>query len=286
MKRLLMTGCLLVLTACTNLDAVRDISHRLSTASMAWDDVGGEFANSCIRESSINPLLSDCDLEKKASAGLAGANQVLGNYFKALRESADNSNFTIQPGLDQAAAAAAGIPGIDTKQVTAISGLVGLLSKLATGAIREATLRELIEQGGPSAQIVVRGLDDLVVTRLGRRLETERFQLTGQFGRLLLAQKETVGPDPSTLCSGSAASKFSGVGFLLTLEYCRRLGVIDNRVNALAAYRSSLAVADKALAEMQSSKTKLKAKALAQKLFEVGVDLDDKVAAIRKAFGR
>lgn len=285
MKRMLTTSLALALSSCTSLDAVRDISTRLSSASGAWNDVGGDIYASCQRESGVNPVLVDCNLEKDASTGVAGANAVLANYFKALMDTANESNFTIQPGLDQASAFAAKIPGINADQVKAVSGLFGLLTKLATGALREATLRRLIEDGGPSAQTVVRGMDGLVVPRLARELDTERFQLTGQFGRLILAQKDPVGPDPMALCSGPAASKFSGTGYLLTLEYCRRLALLDKRVKALSDYQASLGAADKALTELQSSKTKLTTKDLAQRLYEIGADLDEKIGAVRKAFG-
>jgi hypothetical protein len=40
-----------------------------------------------------------------------------------------------------------------------------------------------------------------------------------------------------------------------------------------------------ALIELQSAKTHLKAKALAQKLYAIGSELDQRVAAVRKAFG-
>lgn len=273
------------LTGCTSLDAVRAVSTRLSSASGSWNDVGGDIYASCQRESSLNPVLVDCNLEKDASTGLAGANAVLASYFKALMDAANESNFTIQPGLDQASASAAKIPGINSDQVKAVSGLFSLLAKIATGALREETLRLLIEEGGPSAQTVVRGMDGLAVPRLTRELDTERSQLTGQFGRLILAERDPVGADPAMLCSGSAASKFSGTGYLLTLEYCRRLAILDKRVKALADYQASLRVADRALAELESSKTRLKTKELAQRLYEIGSDLDEKVTAVRKAFG-
>lgn len=285
MKRFLTGVCALALSACTSLSAVSDVSARLKSASATWNDVGSEFAASCEREATLNPALADCALESDASSGLAAANAVLGNYFAALANAANESNFTVKPKLDAAASSVAKIPGINADQLTAVSGLAGLLVNLATNAIRERTLRDLIERGGPAAQTIVRGMDGLVVPRLGRRLDTERLQMTGQFGRLILAQRDRAGPDPSALCTGPSASRFSGTGLLLTLEYCRRLAVLDKRAKALADYQASLAVADKALTELQSSKSRLKSRDLAQRLYAIGSDLDDKVSAVRKAFG-
>lgn len=285
MKRIALAICIFALPGCTDLRAVGDISLRLKAASASWNDVGNEITASCERERTINPALSDCDLENKASSGLAGANAVLANYFRALGDAANESNFTIQPGLDSTTTSVANIPGINQDQVKAASGIFSLLAHLTTEKLRENTLRDLISHGAPPTQIVVRGLDDLVVPRLTRRLDTEKFQLTAQFSRWIGAQGDRVGPDPSSFCSGSGAAQFSGTGYLLVLEYCRRLGVIDARAKALLDYQTSLHQADQALAELQSSKTKLKSKALAQQLYKVGVDLDTKVAAVRKAFG-
>ncbi|MDG2514071.1 hypothetical protein P7B04_15345 [Sphingobium yanoikuyae] len=284
MKRALAALCVSMLCGCTNLGAVRDISSRLTTASVNWNDVGADIAGSCERQRTINPKLTDCLLEKKASDGLAGANAVLGAYFKALMSAANESNFTIQPGLSAATASVAEIPGVNTDQVKAVSGLFGLIANLVTAKMREDTLRDLIDRGGLPARTVVTGMNDLVVPRLTRQLEAEKIQLTAQFARLLAEQRDNVGADPSVLCVGSQSSKFSGPGFLLTLEYCRRLAVIDKRTKALADYAESLKAADTALAELQSSRTRLKTADLAQRLYSIGSDLDTKISAVRKAF--
>lgn len=284
MKRGLTALCIFMLCGCTNLSGVRDISSRLTTASANWIDVGADIAGSCERQRTINPMLADCLLENKASDGLAGANAVLGAYFKALTSAANESNFTIQPGLSAASASVAEIPGVNTEQVKAVSGLFGLVANLVTAKMREDTLRELIDRGGQPARTVVTGMNDLVVPRLTRQLEAETTQLTAQFARLIAEQRDNVGADPSVLCVGSQASKFSGPGVLLTLEYCRRLAMIKKRTKALAGYADSLKAADAALAELQSSRTRLKAADLAQRLYTIGSELDAAIAAVRKAF--
>jgi hypothetical protein len=121
------------------------------------------------------------------------------------------------------------IPGINQEQVTAVSCLVSLLARLAVERLREDTLRELIGDGGPAAKTVVDGLSELVVPRLKSRLGAERTQLAGYFAKAILDQRDTVGPDAEALCVGSAASKFSSTGFLLTQEYCKRFTILDRR---------------------------------------------------------
>ena len=111
MNRLAWALLIPALSSCTNLAAVSAISSRLTAASDSWNDVATDIAGSCQRELTLNPALGDCQIEKKASDGMVGANALLRNYFKALGDAANESNFTIQPGLDAATASVANIPG-------------------------------------------------------------------------------------------------------------------------------------------------------------------------------
>ena len=228
--------------------------------------------------------MQDCDLDAKASAALVGADVVLHAYFDALLAAATETNFTVQPGLDAAAASFAAIPGVDPAPAQAITGLAGLLAGWATEAMRQRTLRDLITRGGPPAQAVIGGMRQLVAPRLRGRLDAERTNLTTYFARAILAQRDAVGSDPEALCGGSGAAGFSATGFLLTQHYCERLAIVTRRQAAVDSYDASLKAASDALVELQSAKTRLKARALADKLFAIGRDLDDKVTAVRKAF--
>jgi len=169
--RIALWASCLVLAGCADLTAVRDISSRLTVASKNWNEVSADIAGSCQRELALNPQIGDCQLERKASDGLIAADAVLTEYFSALLAAATETNFSIKPGLDKATAAVAGIDGIDEAKVKAVSGLVGLLTKIAGEKLREDTLRELIASGGPAAQSVIEGLRGLVVPRLRGRLD-------------------------------------------------------------------------------------------------------------------
>jgi len=271
-----------LLCGCTDLDAVGKISSQLVSASGSWDGVSADIAGSCVRQQSLNPDVGDCSSEKAAANGMAGANAILQSYFTALGDSANGSNFSIQPGLDSAAGSVAGIPGINAGQVQAAAGLVGLLAKVATEAMREATLRDLIAHA-PEARSLIAGIQMPLGPRLARQLDAERSLLGAHYGRLILAQGDRVA-DLAALCSGPGAARFSGTGFLLAEDYCRRVATVDQREAALADYRASLADADRTLGELQSSKSRLKGKALARRLFSIGVDLDAKITALHKAF--
>ncbi|WP_377295871.1 hypothetical protein [Rhizobium sp. SGZ-381] len=273
-----------LLTGCADLSAVSDISKNLKDASSAWGDVGAELAASCKREIKLNPSLTNCSVEIAASAGLAQMNDVLSGYFQALGDVAAETKFTIKPGLDKATAAVAKIPKIDSDRVKAVSGVVALLTKLANEGARERTVQDLIENGAPPARKIIGGLDSLLAVRLIRQLETERTQLTSQFSTWIASERGDLSEKPEAVCSGSKASTFNGPGYLLSLEYCRQLDVINGRIKAVESYRQSLKKADAALAELQSTDIRFNTKALAKNLYAIGSEIHDDVAAIRKAF--
>jgi len=141
-KKLAWAFIIPLLSSCSDLAAVSDISSRLVSASSSWDDVASDIAGSCQREQTLNPELRDCQTEQSASDGMVGANALLRSYFQALGDAANESNFSIQPGLDTATSSVANIPGINTDQVQAASGLFAALARIATESMRESTIRE------------------------------------------------------------------------------------------------------------------------------------------------
>jgi hypothetical protein len=59
---------------------------------------------------------------------------------------------------------------------------------------------------------------------------------------------------------------------------------LQEREKALVAYRVSLERADDAMRDLQSNKTKLSRKALAQRLYAIGEELNTSVKDVRLAF--
>ncbi len=283
MKRAIPGALFLALGGCTNLQAVSEISKHLTSASGSWRNVGQEIQASCERMQRLNADVTDCKTQAAAAQGLSDATAVLTSYFGALGAGANEANFTVQPGLDAAAASVNRIPGVTQDQVNAVSGLVGLLARQVSGRMREETLRELIGEGAPLSQEIIAGLEDLAVQDLQRQLNLERIQLAGHFIALIAAERDTI-MNRETLCRDNQSSGFSGTGLLLTLEYCDRRRIVDERDKALEAYRASLAKASEALEELQSSRTQLRSRELAAQLYSTGSELKDKVDALQTAF--
>ena len=274
---------------CTNLSAVSDLSLTLSEASETWDDVAQDVVGSCERRIVLSSTTTDCGIEQRATDGLVAANAVLDEYFEALGAAANESNFNLDGGLGDVAGAVGNIPGVDSAQVEAASGLVQLLTSSATDRLRERTLRDLIEQGGPPAQDIVGMMDGLLADRLVRLLDDEQRTLDTAFTLWLNNDRFANTGGIRAYCAEPKAGFFpdtaDGTNYLMVEAYCNRAGTIAERREAIAEYRESLVTAREALTELQSSRTKLKGTALAARLFAIGSDLRKQVGAVQKAFG-
>lgn len=278
------------LAGCSNLEAIRNISSNLTTASASWNEVATEVLESCRREQVFNTsaILSDCDLEERASKGLVAANGVLRSYFAALNAAATESNFTIDPGLNAVGSSVGNIPGINQSQVQSVTGLFTFLTDIATTALRERTIRELISEGAPSAQNIISAMDELVVDRLIGRLDTEQTQLTSTFAGWLQAEQITLPDAPSSMCAVGNAPKVDnatgGTAFLLIQEYCQRIKTIEARMKAVSDYQTSLEKASAAITELQSPGVKLESDELAERLQTIGSDLRENITSLQAAF--
>lgn len=284
MRKFSLFVCAALLAGCTDLSAVREISSDLTKASSAWDDVAADLRGSCQREILLNPDIETCERAQKASEGVIAANKVLGAYFTALANLANDDSFSIQTGLDTATTSVSKIRDIDTDQVEAVSGLFGLLVDLAATHMQQEALSIAIEHGAPNATTIIEAMDKIVATPLQQRLQSEKTHMAALYTAKIRQQGDPVNAAPDSLCNASTASTFSGTGFLLVKDYCSHQLVIEAREKALAAYRASLADATEALTALTSSKADLDARDLAKQLFKIGFDLNDKISAVEKAF--
>lgn len=275
-----------LLSSCTDMTAVTTISTQLISVSSIWNEVGNEFIASCQRERQVNPALTDCATQQQATDGIVRLNGVLTGYFTALGDAANDSNFTIQPGLGDLASSVENIPGINQAQVSAATGLAGFLAKWALQSLREATVRDLIDKGVPPARELIGALDSLVVKNLTVELNGERQALDGKFGPYIL-QSQAI-PDPGNLgaiCVAGATAGFgSGPAYLLANEYCHRVSLLDQKIKALNDYKNSLMSANNALTALQSNRTNLKGRALLNQLFNISIDLNTNISNVKNAF--
>ncbi len=277
------------LAGCYNLEAVRSLSGKLSGATATWADPSREFHASCLRSRQLGSGKDDCTIQKQATDGLLAANKILNNYFKAIEATANEQNLSVSGGVDNLTSSVAGVPGVNSDQVQAVSGLGALLARLALAGYRERTLRTLITEGAPPAHRIMEFMRTTVADNLASVLLSEKIRLTSLFADegYIPNFRSKIGGDPAAACNdGPIANRFTnGAEYLLALEFCRRQLSIAEKEKAIANYRTSVATSEDALRALQSSKARLSSEQMARQLYAIGAELDEQVREVRSAFG-
>jgi hypothetical protein len=281
-RYLILAGGLLALGGCKNLQTVESLSATLVSASKSLDSVSGELEASCVRQQQFNPALQ-CTDPAQASKGLEATDALLEAYFSALGEAAGAKSFTVKSGLDSLSGSVSAIPGIDTQEVKAASGLAEVIATLFTEGAREKTLRNMIDNGAPHAKALVAMLRTRVPRALETSLAAEQDALTSQFDRYL---NGALGSNPEGRCASGPRSADFGAGsnFLIALEYCRRLTDVQSKRAAISSYQDSLTNIDSSLDTLASSKSDLTAEQLVEQLRDTVNKLKANTAAVQKAF--
>ncbi|MEM7666640.1 MAG: hypothetical protein AAF250_12350 [Pseudomonadota bacterium] len=285
MRIAVLAFCAVLTAGCTNLEAVRSISTELTLASESWETASGELHRSCEREYRLNEQLANCDLDRANAQGLADATEVLRVYFETLAAVAGEEAFTIDPSLSDLSGSVGSINGVNTAQVDAVGGLARLLVDVSLNARREAVLRDLIDNGGGNAQVVVDSLlKDHVAGLMRTRLQTERVQAINFYDDKFASADLPAGTDPQDYCRDRLPRSAPALQFLLVEEFCRHDTLLTEREEAIAAYEASLDDASAALTELRSNSAKLSSADLAQRLYGIGADLRASVRDVEAAF--
>ncbi|MEM9500392.1 MAG: hypothetical protein AAF941_00970 [Pseudomonadota bacterium] len=277
--------CAALTAGCTNLEAVRSISTDLTLASESWETTSDELYNSCRREYRLNHQIADCEADKANALGLADATEVLRIYFETLAAAAGGDAFTVDAGLADVTVSVSRISGVDPAQVDAVGGLARLLADIVLDAKREKVMRELIEDGGANAQLVVDSLlKDHIAALMRTRLQTERVQAINFYDDKFANADLPAGVNPQDYCRDRLPRNAPALQFLLVEEFCRHDALLTEREGAIADYEASLNEASRALTELQSNSARLSNAVLAERLFAIGADLRSSVRNVEAAF--
>jgi len=288
----LLLSVTLSLGGCRDFGAIHDASAEAVRATRGWDDVAGELAGSCLRDSRFNPAIADCQSSAKAAAGTIAVDRLLAAYFGAIADVSNGRNFTVEPGLNDLAASAGAIPGADQGRISAAFGLATALSNLITGAARERAMRRLIAEGGPHAIVLIDFLEQYVVPALRTKIGSERDDMAVAFAGYIAAQGGQFPNPPEALCAapGPRVAQFGGakggVNFLLAVDYCRRVAMLQREDKAIAHYTASLGAARALVTDLAGAKFKLKDRVLIETIARTAAELSEKSEAVRDAFAR
>ncbi len=214
------------------------------------------------------------------------ADKALSGYFNALQQVSDTKNFSLDSALGALGKSAGAIPGIDQSQVTSVDTFATFVAGLATGAMREKTLGDLINDGAPKAKAVVDVLQQVGVPALKTIYRNELTTTTSTFVSYVQSTGVAFDIGGNSCSAGPNAKDFTtGNAFLLAMEYCRRVQAITAKQNALNSYDNSLGSARTTLQQLIDGKDKLKDTDVIQNLLKDASTLRTDVDAMKKAFG-
>ncbi len=283
---LALAGALLA-AGCANFEAVNQTAGELVSASDAWSVLAKDFKGSCERRNLLVATardVSDCAQERRATDSLAATDKVLAAYFLALQQASTTSNFSVDPGLASVATVAEGLPGVQSGQVDAVTGLASYLAGLVTRGVEERTVKRLVADGAPRAEAVLDVLIAAVVPELENQYRGERRQTLAAFTSYA-QQSGTVLSVSDDACAAPAVRDFpTGVGYLLGQAYCTRIVSLQTKQAALASYKDSLMSARQTLVELQHGADDLTAKELAKQLGHDASGLKNDIQALKQTF--
>ncbi len=274
----------LSISACADYTAVGKLSTRMTEATGAWKGVAEQSKLSCRRLVELGDGTEECTTKDRAADALIAVNDRLSRYFAALGGVAEDKNYSVSDGMSDLSGEIANIPGINTDDGSAISELTTTIANLLLQGRRERTMRRLIDDGAPPAQRVIAMMRRVGVPTFGGNLLSERQRIDLALATTVPRPLERLGPDRSKWCMTPPrlyAFDADRPAFLMATELCRRHREVREDLAAVAAYDASLAAAAKALEELQSSATRLKASDTAARLYDRAHDLRKKIDAVR-----
>ncbi len=274
----------LAVAGCANFQAVNRTAKELLSAQTSWNAIATDYQASCRRGDLMSASAIECGGEGRATKSLEAANDILADYFKALEQASETSNFSVEPGITALASSVEGLPGANADQVDAAKVLASFLANLATRSLEERTLKRLIADGAPKAEAVLGVLHDTVVPQFEERYKTEARLTQTAFMSYLQASGTLLDLRSATCEQVSVRGLANGTGYLLMQDFCTKQQALERRKTALAAYSASLVKAQTLLAALEQGKDDLDAKALAKQIESDLSTLKKDVEGIKDVF--
>jgi hypothetical protein len=151
------------LTACANLDAVRDFGS--SAARMAaYPKAAQAYRDSALTSapyvSAAQPGLVDAAARSRQAAQALKLQVELGRYFATLAKLAGEDTYAIDTQLDALGKGAAAVPdsALDAGTLQAYTSLAKAVSRFVLLGVQERAVKELVSDGGPHAMRILGSL--------------------------------------------------------------------------------------------------------------------------------
>ena len=272
-----------VLSGCTNLTSVQ-MYARASAEAVEVPEVLSAYATAPTRMARLEPAEAGKELaavgreRERQRARMAGAQRVLGAYFRSLHDLAAGTLPSVDPeigaigtALEEAGAVGAASGGMSREALSAAGSLAKVLGRWALEGYRQSRLQEVIREADPPLRVVVAGLAEAASRDLAASLDQEAEAVGKYFG--------AASADATSRGLDDAAGRLSRY---LEAEAADRVEV---RRQQLKAYLAVLRKVGSGHADLAANAEKLDAATLRTRLMQVARDLETLSRAVRTLAG-
>ncbi len=268
---LLLPLAALLSSGCVTFPAVRAVASASQQASAPFREIAADMPASCLRAEAYRPAglgpESACTTLEKVKPSLLDVQNVLDNYFGVLGQLASNQPVSFDKPFDQLTAAVKAGTKVPAAQIDAVDSLAKYLADLATRAIREATLKDVIAAQNGNVQKVLEAQKTIAGNDYRQLLENEDRALHFHFDAT-----------PQDRAREPLAVK------LAEDQLRERLAVLKTRLAAIDTYEKALDRVAQAHQRLYDHRDDLSAKDLASALYTEARTLIALANQVEKAF--
>ena len=276
--KLCVLTCLLF-TGCVKPTAVDDLAKMATQASQLAPGVMSIGYDSCVAEATDAQLAAvrqfdehfhidqtaidnTCKERKQTVDRLTKTFQLIVSYIQTLDKLASGGATTYDKSLTTLVGE---IPGLDSKQQPAVTGLAKLVVDAFEKHWRERQAAKAIEQAQPHMLVLTKMFEDQIPPFLQAMLDNETASV-GSLYRQIVARTPETSP------------------ILLTGLYSGHTVLIDRSRAGIEAFRKVVADIQTGHTALFNNRNKLDALDAMQELFQTASDVQKQVAAMQKAF--
>ncbi len=285
-------SCFLILTGCVSPSAVDDFAKASAQAASLFPAVAMIPYNACVaigenqqlaavtdfdgKFASFDQTTIDCKAADDTSQRLQKTYSVLATYISTLDKLAGGNVPTYDTNLKKLT-----IPGLNTAQQTAVTGLIGVIADLVDKGYRQKEAAKVIERANKWVQDLSGMLKTQLPPFLSQYVSNDKEQLRTVYNVIFIFRVPGSAPlppgdplPPPTYTSPALVSK-------LFIEDTTQ---IQNMQNAIGAFEKIFDGIGKTHQTLYDNRNKLWDKAVIQATFQSVSDIEKQVSAVEAAF--
>lgn len=231
------------LAGCVNLSAVQEFG-KLSADSAGYTRLTDEYVSAPDRMRHYtleSDKLTLAELDRQATtrqaqgARLKAYHKAVEDYMKALADLAGDNIVAYDSELNGLIDSADRASAITADQAAPLKAVSNLLAHAATDAYRQRKLSEVIAEGNPPLQAIMKDLSQLIQA-YSASIEDERLRLDFYYRELIAQASEPIG------IAGSRAPKEPAAAQFIKQIHQERRAAFDERLKAATQYQQTIQV--------------------------------------------